>query len=108
MIINKSQFKFNKKYRGKWPFTVDQVAVLRLQYDGINFYALIHNYHAFALSGGLESKGFQTLEDSGIWADNDEKNNFNSRTNEFNKPFKKSLTPFFNFIAHQVDEMDGE
>jgi hypothetical protein len=100
MIINKSQFKFNKKYRGKWPFTVDQVAVLRLQYDGINFYALVHNYHAFALSGGLESRGFQTLEDSGIWADN------------YDWPSsggpKKQLTPFFNFIARQVDGMDGE
>jgi hypothetical protein len=103
MIINKSQFKFNKKYRGKWPFTVDQVAVLRLQFDKINFYALIHNYHAFALSGGLESRGFAKLEDSGIWADSTSKQMMKG-----GKYIKKPLNPFFDFIANQVDKMDGE
>jgi hypothetical protein len=87
MIIHKSQFKYQKKYRGKWPFTVDQVAVVRLQYDGINFFALVHNYHAFALSFGLEKMGFTPLVQSGI--------------------LKGGISPFFDFINNQIKQIDG-
>lgn len=75
MIIKKQQMNFTAKYRGGWPFTVDEVAVAAapIQDPSSNTghqliaFALIHNFNTFAISGLLESHGFTSLDKSGIW-----------------------------------------
>ena len=90
MIIKKSNFNFSgKKYRGKWPFTVDQVAILKTKVEEYDAFGIIHNFGAFALSGILESYGFAKLEEAGIWADNPEI-----------PGTKKSLTPVFEYLEN--------
>lgn len=88
MIIKKSNFNLaGKRYRGNWPFTVDQVAVVKFQVDKYEPFALLHEYRLYALSGMLESHGLPKLEEAGIWADSGD--------------HKKSLQPFFEFIVVQ-------
>lgn len=94
MIIKKSQFKWAKKYRGQWPFTVDEVAVMRLDIEGNVCLCIIHEYSSYALSGILENHGLPKLMDSGIWADN------------LQIPgTKKSLTLFFEFCKNQIEDV---
>jgi hypothetical protein len=84
MIIKKSNFNLKgKRYRGNWPFTVDQVAVVKFQIDKYEPFAILHEYRLYALSGMLESHGLPVLTASGIWDG------------------KKSLQAFFDFIVEQ-------
>ena len=94
MIIKKSMFKYSRKYRGKWPFNVDEVAVLMMEVrstpQDVNgpvykAFAIVHNFGAFALSGLLESHGFPKMEEAGIWVKG------------------KSLSPFFEFLKNKVE-----
>lgn len=80
----------HKKWKGTWPFTVDQVAVLKLDFKQLKCFALVHKYKIYALSGALDNN-FHKLEESGIWKDEQD--------------HKKSLTPFFDFIEWQSKRM---
>ena len=89
MILKKQQFKFQKKYRGQWPFTVPEVGIGRIDIEGVGpaFYVL-HDLKTYALSGILESHGFAPLESSGIWQ------SFGD--------FNKSLDAIFEFLQERV------
>ncbi len=100
MIIKKRRFKYQKKYRGKWPFTVDEVTLLLVHVpagvpaekkEPIKAFAIVHMFGTFALSGVLEQHGFESIQNSGIWADNPEI-----------PDTKKSLSPFFEFVKEQA------
>lgn len=96
MIIKKSMFKPHKKWAGKWPFNVDEVAVMMIKSEGMalepRLYAIVHNYKVYALSGALESH-FEKLVCSGIWACED--------SGRIVPTTLMSLTPFFEFCEWQ-------
>lgn len=100
MIIKKTQFGIHKKYRGKWPFNVDQVAVVKFQVDKYAPFAILHEYRLYALSGMLESHGLPKLEDSGIWA---EVVRVTGGHNVITG--RKSLQSFFDFITEQSKDI---
>lgn len=97
MIIQKLMFDKPEK----WPFSVDKLAVFRFDighnpcFDIENnfCFVIVHNYKSYALSGILEGYGFLKLEDSDIWADNQEI-----------PGTKKSLTSFFEFCKWHSKE----
>lgn len=93
MIIKKSQFKYNKKLRGNWPFAVDEVAVVGVVLDKVLHFAIVHEYKLYALSGELKTKGYPALPEAGIWAP------------ECNGCGFKKLGPFFDFIKKQVFDL---
>ena len=86
MIIKKSMLNIHREYRGTWPFAVDEIAAVKVG----DAYGLVHEYRLVALSGILETHGFMSLEDTGIWADNPEI-----------PGTKKSLSPFFKLLDWQ-------
>jgi hypothetical protein len=96
MIIKKKNFNLTPGYRGKWPFTVPEVAIMKMTVGGesgkLDAFAVIHNFSAFALSGILESYGFHKLGMSGIWADE----------LIMGETVKKSLTPFFEYLEKKA------
>ena len=95
MIIKKSMLNTHKKYKGTWPFNVDEVAVTRINLsDGGPAFSICHEYKVYAMSGVLEEHGFSPLESAGIWADNPEI-----------LGTKKSLSPFFEFCKWQSGRM---
>ena len=105
MIIKKSILNTHKKYRGTWPFNVDEVAVARINLTNLTgiepAFSICHEYKVYALSGILEGHGFRPLESSGIWA-----NKPKSKTC-FGEcvTVKKSLSPFFEFCKWQSGRM---
>lgn len=67
MIIKKKNFNLTPRCRGKWPFTVPEVAVILARVDDKNYYAIAHNFGLFALNKELLGRGFAALDQSGIW-----------------------------------------
>lgn len=96
MIIKKKNFNLTPGCRGKWPFTVSEVAVFMMNVQNpandkelSRAFAIVHSFGVFALSGILESYKFGKLEDSGIWAIGD-------------GVTRKSLTQFFKYLEMKV------
>ena len=93
MIITKKRFNLTPGYRGKWPFNVPEVTIEIILTDDKKtaLFGLVHRFGRFALSGALESFGFDKLVRAGIWADDVE-------YIKGEPPMKKSLSPFFEYI----------
>lgn len=119
MIVTKSMLNTHKKWRGKWPFNVDQVAVIKLNLGDTSAYAIVHKYNPYALSGILE-KDFAPLEAAGVWAEEFSHMGTRARTLDEISPeqlkgeqeltpkierkfVKKSLSPFFEFLDWQSE-----
>lgn len=84
MIIKQKQFK------DKWPFTVSEVGIGRIDIEGAGpSFFILHELKCFALSGILESHGFAPLVSSWIW-----KNGY--------IPVKKPLSPIFEYLMENV------
>lgn len=106
MIIKKQRFNLTPRCKGKWPFTVPEVAVMMIRSDNkaakkINImFAVVHDFDVFALSGGLESHGLKPLVKSGIWADD-----YSTKRNGevISAVAKKSLSPLFEYLKLLVE-----
>ena len=114
MIITKKRFNLTPGYRGKWPFNVPEVTIEIILTDDKKtaLFGLVHRFGRFALSGALESFGFDKLVRSGIWADDTEAIRVRDAMKpELDEPhpIKKSLTPFFEYIqAVALRELGGK
>lgn len=100
MIIKKKNFNLTPGFRGKWPFTVPEITILKMtvgeEGNKLDAFAVIHNFGAFALSGVLEGYGFHKLETAGIWAKD------RCAVVDNNGLQRKSLTPFFEYLKRRL------